>query len=76
MVRVSHDLEIIDFAERDVDGQLVEQRRRGVGRIGLVSNDGRSRRGLLRMREIGNRRIRQGETRSGGVGIARLLGSR
>ena len=68
---VSHDLEIIDFPERDVDGQLIEKRRRGVGGIGLrVERMHVADQRTLLMRQIRDRGVRRRETRRGGIGIA------
>src|SRR5207247_11186656 len=71
MVGVSHDLEVVDFPEGDVDWQLVPQWRSRVGGIGFriegmdVPNEG-----TLRMREIGDHRVRQSETGRRGVGVS------
>ena len=75
VVGVSHHLEIVHLAECDVDGQLVEQGRGRVRRIGLrIERVDVADEGSLRMGEIGNHGIRQRETRRGGVGIPGVFG--
>ena len=75
MVRVSHELQVIHFAERHIDRQLVGQRRRGVCRIGLrVERVDVADESALRMREIGDACVCERKTRRGGVGVAGVLG--
>ena len=74
MVRVAHHLDVIDLAERDVHGQLVEEWCGGVGGIGLgIERMDVADQPSLRMREIGHGRVRQCKTRGGGVGVAGIL---
>src|SRR5438034_11662109 len=74
MVRVSHDFDVIHFAERDVDRELVAQGLGCVGRIRFriervdVANEC-----ALLVREVGNGGIVRIETGGGSVRIARVL---
>ena len=75
MVRVSHDLVIIDLAERDIHGQLVKQGCRRIGGIrARIEGMHVAHQGALRMREIGDRGVRQRKARRGGVRVTGVLG--